>query len=52
MSFGFEVDGHRRDCLLNGWDDIGLVLRQADRIRAFEARRLADQPWLGKSLAP
>jgi 3-isopropylmalate/(R)-2-methylmalate dehydratase small subunit len=52
LSFGFEVDGHRRDCLLNGWDDIGLVLRHADKIRAFEARRLADQPWLGKSLAP
>ncbi len=50
LSFGFEVDPHRRDCLLNGWDDIGLVLRHADRIREFEARRLAEQPWLGKML--
>ena len=48
----FEVDAFRRDCLLNGWDDIGLVLRHADAIRAFEARRLAEQPWLGKTLAP
>jgi 3-isopropylmalate/(R)-2-methylmalate dehydratase small subunit len=51
LAFGFEVDAHRRDCLLNGWDDIGLVLRHADKIRAYEARRLAEQPWLGKSLA-
>jgi len=36
--------------MLNGWDDIGLVLRHADKIRGFEARRLAEQPWLGKSL--
>ena len=50
LSFGFEVDPHRRDCLLNGWDDIGLVLRHADKIREFEARRLAEQPWLGKML--
>jgi 3-isopropylmalate/(R)-2-methylmalate dehydratase small subunit len=50
IAFAFEVDAHRRDCLLNGWDDIGLVLRHADAIRAYEARRLAEQPWLGKSL--
>jgi 3-isopropylmalate/(R)-2-methylmalate dehydratase small subunit len=51
FAFRFEVDAFRRDCLLNGWDDIGLVLRHADAIRAFEARRLAEQPWLGKTLA-
>jgi hypothetical protein len=50
VSFGFEVDPFRKDCLINGWDDIGLVLRHADRIREFEARRLHEQPWLGKSL--
>jgi len=32
--------------LLNGFDDIGLSLRQADKIRAFEARRRIEQPWL------
>jgi 3-isopropylmalate/(R)-2-methylmalate dehydratase small subunit len=51
FAYAFEIDGHRKDCLLNGWDDIGLVLRQADLIRAYEARRLAEQPWLTKSLA-
>jgi 3-isopropylmalate/(R)-2-methylmalate dehydratase small subunit len=51
LRFDFDVDGHRKYCLLNGLDDIGLVLRHADRIREFEARRLAEQPWLGKTLA-
>jgi 3-isopropylmalate/(R)-2-methylmalate dehydratase small subunit len=51
LSFGFDIDAFRKDCLLNGWDDIGLVLRHADKIREFEARRLHEQPWLGKSLA-
>jgi 3-isopropylmalate/(R)-2-methylmalate dehydratase small subunit len=46
----FEIDPFRKDCLLNGWDDIGLVLRHADKIREYEARRLAEQPWLGKTL--
>jgi 3-isopropylmalate/(R)-2-methylmalate dehydratase small subunit len=32
--------------LLNGLDDIGLTLRNADKIRAFEAQRLATKPWL------
>ena len=42
----FDVDPFRRECLLNGWDDIGLTLRHADKIRDFEARRRIDQPWL------
>ena len=42
----FEVQAFRKQCLLNGWDDIGLTLRHADRIRAFEAERLARMPWL------
>jgi 3-isopropylmalate/(R)-2-methylmalate dehydratase small subunit len=42
----FEVDAFRKECLLNGWDDIGLTLRHADKIRDFEARRRIDQPWL------
>ena len=42
----FEVDAFRKECLLNGWDDIGLTLRHAEKIRAFEARRRAEQPWL------
>ncbi|MCA0213561.1 MAG: 3-isopropylmalate dehydratase small subunit [Proteobacteria bacterium] len=47
----FEVQAFRRYCLLNGFDDIGLTLRQADKIRGFEAQRLAQKPWLAQSLA-
>src|SRR5213083_2844645 len=37
----FEVDAFRKHCLLSGLDEIGLTLRHADKIRAFEARRKA-----------
>ncbi|HJU22481.1 MAG TPA: 3-isopropylmalate dehydratase small subunit [Casimicrobiaceae bacterium] len=46
IAFRFDVDPFRKQCLLNGWDDIGFTLRHADEIRAFEARHLAEQPWL------
>ncbi|MEW5973695.1 MAG: 3-isopropylmalate dehydratase small subunit [Pseudomonadota bacterium] len=42
----FHVDDFRRYCLLNGLDDIGLTLRHADDIRAYESRRKAEAPWL------
>jgi 3-isopropylmalate/(R)-2-methylmalate dehydratase small subunit len=42
----FEVEVFRKYCLVNGFDDIGLTLRHADKIRAFEAERLAKMPWL------
>ena len=42
----FEVQPFRKYCLLNGFDDIGLTLRHADKIRTFEAERLLKQPWL------
>lgn len=42
----FEVQAFRKYCLLNGLDDIGLTLRHADKIKAFEAERLAAKPWL------
>jgi len=45
-SIRFEVDAFRRQCLLNGWDDIALTLRHADRIRAFEEQRMSQMPWL------
>jgi len=41
----FEVDAFRKYCLLNGLDEIGLTLRHADKIRAFEAQRKALHPW-------
>ena len=46
----FEVQAFRKFCLLNGFDDIGLTLRQADKIRAFELERLAQKPWLARSM--
>ena len=42
----FDIDPFRKDCLLKGLDDIGLTLRHADRIREYEDRRRATQPWL------
>ena len=46
----FEVQAFRKYCLVNGFDDIGLTLRHADKIKAFEAERLARQPWLARRL--
>ncbi|MCT5040321.1 3-isopropylmalate dehydratase small subunit [Pseudomonas aeruginosa] len=43
---GFEVDLFRKHCLLNGLDDIGLTLQDADAIRAFEDGYRQQQPWL------
>jgi 3-isopropylmalate/(R)-2-methylmalate dehydratase small subunit len=42
----FEIDPFRKQCLLNGWDDIALTLRNEDKISAFEARRKAQTAWL------
>jgi len=42
----FEVDSFRRHCLINGLDDIGLTLEDADAIRAFEAKWQQQAPWL------
>jgi 3-isopropylmalate/(R)-2-methylmalate dehydratase small subunit len=44
----FEVEPFRKYCLVNGFDDIALTLRHADRIKAFEADRLARMPWLAQ----
>jgi 3-isopropylmalate/(R)-2-methylmalate dehydratase small subunit len=46
----FEVNAFRKYCLINGFDDIGLTLRQSDKIKAFEAQRLAIKPWLAPSV--
>ncbi|HYO27849.1 MAG TPA: 3-isopropylmalate dehydratase small subunit [Azonexus sp.] len=42
----FQIDAFRKECLLNGWDDIGLTLRHAGKIREFEEKRRISQPWL------
>ena len=47
----FAVDEFRKYCLVNGLDDIGLTLRHSDKIKAFEAERLAAKPWLAHTVA-
>ena len=44
--FKFEIDEFRKDCLVRGLDEIGLTLQNADAIRAYEARRRTEAPWL------
>jgi 3-isopropylmalate/(R)-2-methylmalate dehydratase small subunit len=45
-SYRFEIETFRKECLLNGWDEIGLTMRHTDKIRAYEAARAAKEPWL------
>lgn len=46
----FEVEPFRKYCLLNGYDDIALTLRHAEKIKTFEAERLLRKPWLANSV--
>jgi 3-isopropylmalate/(R)-2-methylmalate dehydratase small subunit len=46
----FDVQAFRKYCLLNGFDDIGLTLRHADKIKDFENQRLAQKPWLALTM--
>ncbi|HCV88635.1 MAG TPA: 3-isopropylmalate dehydratase small subunit [Alphaproteobacteria bacterium] len=43
---GFEIDPFRKQCLLEGLDDIGLTMEKGESIDSFEAARGADKPWL------
>ncbi len=45
-TFGFDITEHRKHCLLNGLDEIGLTLEHSDAIRAFETRMRQERPWL------
>ena len=42
----FEVDAFRKQCLLNGWDDIGLTMRAEDKIASFETQQKTQTPWI------
>ena len=42
----FAIDPFRKTCLLEGLDEIGLTLKDADAIRAYESRRRVEAPWL------
>ena len=45
-TINFDVEPFRKQCLLDGLDDIGLTLEKGGEIDSFEARRDADRPWL------
>jgi 3-isopropylmalate/(R)-2-methylmalate dehydratase small subunit len=42
----FDVDPHRKHCLLNGLDDIGLTLEKEHKITSYEEKSDAEHPWL------
>lgn len=42
----FDIDPHRKHCLLNGLDDIGLTLKKKDKIDAYEDKLGAGRPWV------
>lgn len=50
--FSFAIDPHRKQCLLEGLDDIALTLQQAAKIHAYEQVRRSQEPWLFASDAP
>jgi 3-isopropylmalate/(R)-2-methylmalate dehydratase small subunit len=45
QTYGFDVDGHRKHCLINGLDDIGLTLEKAAAIDSYETRTATLRPW-------
>lgn len=45
-AYRFDIDPFRKHCLLNGFDDIEVTLQQVEDIRAYEARRKQEAPWL------
>jgi 3-isopropylmalate/(R)-2-methylmalate dehydratase small subunit len=49
-SHSFHIDEFRKNCLLNGLDDIGLTLQHAKKIKDFETRHLMANPWLGATI--
>ncbi len=49
-TYDFEIASFRKYCMINGLDDIGLTLRHADKIKAYESERILKMPWLGTKL--
>ncbi|KAF7964096.1 3-isopropylmalate dehydratase, partial [Cupriavidus sp. UYMU48A] len=50
QGYEFDIAPFRKYCMLNGFDDIGLTLRHADKIKSYEAERVAKMPWLNNRL--
>lgn len=48
--YSFDIDTFRKHCMINGLDDIGLTLQQADAIHHFEERHIARFPWLANTI--
>ncbi len=44
-SHRFDIDPFRKQALLEGLDEVGLTLRRATEIDAFETRHAAEWPW-------
>ncbi|MFS4581017.1 3-isopropylmalate dehydratase small subunit [Phaeobacter sp. C3_T13_0] len=42
----FDVDSHRKHCLLNGLDDIGLTMEKSASIASFESKAAQERPWV------
>ncbi|CAN1552292.1 LeuD 3-isopropylmalate dehydratase small subunit [Burkholderiaceae bacterium] len=49
-NYAFDITPFRKYCLTNGFDDIGLTLQSANKIKAYEAERLLRMPWLDSRL--
>lgn len=49
--FPFTLDPFRRECLLNGLDEVGLTMARDEAIGTFEATRTSGQPWLMRGTA-
>jgi 3-isopropylmalate/(R)-2-methylmalate dehydratase small subunit len=45
-TIAFEIDPFKKQCLLNGWDDVSLTMHAADKIAAFENGQRLRQPWI------
>jgi len=50
ITYRFEIDPFRKDCLYRGLDAIGLTLQHEGTITAYEARRKGVAPWLFSDL--
>ncbi|MFZ1197338.1 MAG: 3-isopropylmalate dehydratase small subunit, partial [Pseudolabrys sp.] len=41
----FEIDAHRKHCMLNGFDDIGLTKQKQSKIESYEGKAKSARPW-------
>jgi 3-isopropylmalate/(R)-2-methylmalate dehydratase small subunit len=42
----FDIDPHRKKCLLEGLDDIGMTMVKGDKIEGFETKAKSERPWV------